>query len=202
MDEYQLEFAADIGYLHKNCPACGKEMVPQHQECLACGVVVGRFEKRTEYLRLKSEIPGLHHLNPQQMTELEQKWRLVVVNYHDQLEHMAFIRLCQKHEALLFAIHHYGEILRMHRDDDIALMMQKRALSFLQSQAQTVKEPRIGGQVRRGVQTLIKWFNWIGLFVSSFCVVVGLSVPDQKNLIGLGVTLLVLFTSLSIYRRY
>lgn len=202
MDEYQMEFATGFGESYQHCPACGKEMIPDHQECFACGVVVGRFEERSQLLKTHSEVGGVDHLTSLDIKVLDRKWKQVVVNYFDQAEHMAFIRLCQKHAALPFAVHHYSEVLKINADDDVALTMRNRALSCLSVTFEVDKLPKTPSLVIKGFQEALKWLNWVGLFFSSFCIVAGLSMPDAKNLIGLGVTFLTLFVALYIYRKY
>jgi hypothetical protein len=202
MDEYQLEFATGFGESYLNCPACGKEMIPNHDECFSCGVVVKRYKERVELQKSHEEIGGISHLTAPEIKALDRKWKQVVVNYFDQSEHMGFIRLCQKQGALPFAIHQYSQILKVNKEDDIAQLMQRRAMSCLSVHFETVDKVDIPQVIGRGLQLAVKWVNWLGLFFSSFCIVAGLSQPDAKNLIGLGVTFLTLFIAMYIYRKY
>lgn len=203
MDEYQMEFVTGLGESYQNCPACGKEMIPEHDECFACGVVVGRYQERLKYTTTRSEVGGIEHLDNHQLKDLDKKWKQVVLNYHDSSEHMTFIQLCQKKKALPFAIHQYTELLKINPEDDIASVMRRRALSFLSVNFVTDKLPtKQGIDLSLGLALALKWINWLGFLFSSACIVVGLTVPDARNLIGLGAAFLSLFVALFVYRKF
>ena len=200
MDEYQMEFSTGFGESFKDCPACGKEMVAGHSECFNCGVVVDRFQDRVNNTATKEAIGGIDHLTPIDIKKLDKKWKQVVVNYHDQKGHDEFIDLCQKNGALPFAVYHYTKMLEIDKEDDIAQVMRRQTLSRLtvtfntRTGSKTVEE-------FKPVDILIKWANWVGIFMSTTCVVAGMLIPNARNLSGLGVASLTLFIALLLYRR-
>lgn len=202
MDEYQLEFANGLGESYQNCPACGKEMIPEHDECFACGVVIGHYQERLKLSTTRNEVGGIDHLENHELKTLDKKWRQVVLNYNDSAQHMSFIQHCHEIKALPFAVHQYTQLIQLSADDDIAITMRNRTLSLIS--VGFVSSPE-GGRpslvMSQGLKFALKWVNIMGFLFSSACVVVGLTVPDAKNMIGLGVAFLMLFVALSIYRK-
>ena len=202
MDEYQLEFATGFGESFKDCPACGKEMIAGHSECLSCGVVVDRFQAKQQLTQTHESIGGIDHLTPIDIKKLDRKWKQVVVNYHDQNGHEDFIKSCQANGALPFAVYHYTKMLEIDKEDDIAQIMRRQALSRLAVNMQPSGESTLDEKpVFRTIDILIKWANWLGIFMSSFCVMAGILIPNSRNLVGLGVAALTLFIALYLYRR-
>mgnify|MGYP003683199283 CR=1 FL=1 len=201
MDEYQLEFATELGESYLNCPACNKEMIAGHSECFSCGVIVQRFKSTQSLRKTKDIVGGIEHLSQEDFKRLDKAWKKVVVNYHDKATHENFLKQCYEHRALPFAIHHYSKMLEIDKEDDIADLMRRQALSTVsigfENKVSDIGESKVE---TRGLPFL-KWVNWAGLFFSSFCIVTGLATPGARNLVGLGASFLVLFIALSIYRR-
>ena len=201
MDEYQLEFATGFGESYQNCPACHKEMVAGHNECFSCGLVVSRFEDRQALDSSKNTIGGIEHLTSSDIKRLDKSWKQVVVNYHDQESHQEFIKTCQAQGAIPFAVYHYTKMLEIDKEDDIAQIMRRQALSRLAVNFETAPEEQLTLPANSRLGVLLKWFNWIGLFLSSACIMAGAIMPDAKNLVGLGVAFLTMFVALYMYRR-
>ncbi len=200
MDEYQLEFSTGFGESFKDCPACGKEMIAGHSECFNCGVVVDRFQNRVSETSRKENIGGIDHLTPIDIKKLDRKWKQVIVNYHDHQGHMEFLNVCQETGALPFAVYHYSKMVEIDKEDDIAHLMRKQALSRLTVQIETV--PTVDNEINiTPLDIMIKWATWVGLFMSTACVVAGLLIPQARNLVGLGAAFMVLFFALLLYRR-
>jgi ribosomal protein S27AE len=201
MDEYQLEFSTGFGESFKDCPACGKEMIAGHNECYSCGTVVDRFQAKKNLLDTKETIGGIEHLTPIIIKKLDRQWKQVVVNYHDRKGHDHFIELCRENTALPFAIYHYSKMLEIDKEDDIAQIMRRQALSLLTIPVETQKQ---GGESEFSLTALdifVRWALWVGLVLSVSCIVAGLFIPDTRNLVGLGVASLTLFMACAIYRR-
>ncbi len=201
MDEYQMEFSTGFGESYQNCPACGKEMVTGHNECFRCGVVVDRFQDRIAQKSTKETIGGIDHLSSLDIKTLDKKWKQVVVNYNDQNTHQEFIGQCQKNGALPFAVYHYSKMLEIDREDDIAQLMRRQALSRLTVSMVKAGDNESTHSIHRSVDIFIKWVNWVGLVSSTSCVMAGLLIPGARNLVGLGVAALTLFVALFLYRR-
>ncbi len=200
MDEYQMEFATGFGESYQNCPACGKEMVAGHSECFSCGVVVQKFEDRTKLNSTKQAIGGIDHLTDLDIKKLDKKWKQVVVNYNDQDEHQNFIKVCQENGALPFAVHHYSRMLEIDREDDIAEVMRKQALSRLTIQA--LPAPSNDSAIKElPIDFITKTILWGALFVSLSLILVGFFNPAARNLIGLGFSFMLMFIALLLYRR-
>lgn len=202
MDEYQMEFSTGFGESFKDCPACGKEMIAGHSECFSCGVVVDRFKTRELMTQTHDAIGGIDHLTPIDLKKLDKKWKQVVVNYHDQKGHQDFIGLCQQNGALPFAVYHYSKMLEIDKEDDIAQLMRRQALTRLSVPMTPSGESTLDQKpVFSAVDIMIKWAIWIGIIMCTSCIVAGLMIPNSRNLVGLGVAALTLFIALSIYRR-
>ncbi len=200
MDEYQMEFATGFGESYQNCPACGKEMVAGHSECFSCGVVIQRFQDRAKMHATKQSIGGIDHLTDVDLKKLDKKWKQVVVNYNDQDEHQKFISVCQENGALPFAVHHYSKMLEIDREDDIAELMRRQALSRLTIQA-LPENTRPSQKTDLPVDFIIKTILWGALMLSLALIVVGFINPGARNLIGLGFSFFVMFIALLLYRR-
>lgn len=200
MDEYQMEFATGFGESYLNCPACNKEMVAGSSECLSCGVIVQRFEDRARINATKQSIGGIDHLTQLDIKKLDKKWKQVVVNYNDQKEHQSFMNLCQENGALPFAVHHYTRMLEIDREDDIAEVMRRQALSRLTVQALPIKahDPAL---VKLPIDLITKTILWGALLISISLIAVGFFNPGARNLIGLGFSFFVMFIALVLYRR-
>lgn len=201
MDEYQLEFATGFGESYQNCPACGKEMVTGKNECFSCGVVVSRFESKKALDATRNDIGGIEHLTATDVKKLDKAWKQVVVNYHDQESHQGFLKACQAQGAISFAVYHYSKMLEIDKEDDIAQLMRRQALSRLTVNFEKVSDTKVESKHPAKLSFALKWFNWTGLFFSSAAVVAGIIMPDAKNLVGLGVAVLMLFVALHMYRR-
>lgn len=200
MDEYQMEFATGFGESYQNCPACEKEMVAGHSECFSCGVVVQKFEDRTRLNSTKQTIGGIDHLTDLDLKKLDKKWKQVVVNYNDQEEHQSFIKVCQENGALPFAVHHYSKMLEIDREDDIAEVMRKQALSRLTIQA--LPDQSNDSAIKDlPIDFITKTILWGALFVSLSLILVGFFNPAARNLIGLGFSFMLMFIALLLYRR-
>lgn len=200
MDEYQLEFSTGFGESYLNCPACGKEMITGHNECFSCGVVLKKFEDKRNLVETKASIGGIDHLTNHDVTRLDRKWKQVVVNYHDSEAHQEFLNLCQKQGAMPFAVHHYSKMLEIDKEDDIAQVMRRQALSRLTINFETEKKSNKSFTTSR-TDRIIKWINWVGFFTSAAFIVTGALLQDSRNLIGLGVAMLSLFVALHLFRR-
>ena len=202
MDEYQLEFSTGFGESFKDCPACGKEMIAGHSECFSCGVVVDRFKTRELLTNNHESIGGIDHLTPIDLKKMDKKWKQVVVNYHDQKGHQDFIKLCQENGALPFAVYHYTKMLEIDKEDDIAQLMRRQALSRLTVNITTTGETTlVQKHAFTAIDIMIKWANWIGIILSTSCIMAGLLLPNSRNLVGLGVAGLTLFIAMLLYRR-
>ena len=124
------------------------------------------------------------------------------MNYHDQNGHHEFIKMCQEVGALPFAVYHYTKMLEIDKEDDIAQIMRRQALSRLSFNMTPSGESTLNNEPEfSAVDILIKWANWIGIFLSTTCVMAGMLIPNARNLVGLGVAALTLFIALLMYRR-
>lgn len=200
MDGYQMELASGFGESYQNCPACSREMIEGHNECFSCGVIVSRFHEKQNLKNSKEAVGGIDHLTGSDIKRLDKAWKQVVVNYHDQESHYKFIKTCQSQGAIPFAVYHYSKMLEIDKEDDIAALMRRQALSRLSVRFE-ISTHKDSKPILSKTHTFLKWFNWMGLFLSSGCIVAGIIMPGAKNLVGLGVAFLTLFVALQIYRR-
>ncbi len=201
MDEYQMEFETDFGQSYHNCPACGKELVVDKDECFSCGVVVSRLKDRLYQRKNQDQIGGIEHLSVGELKQLDRRWKQVVVNYHDQNAHHDFISYCQRIGALPFAVHHYTKMLDIDKEDDIAELMRKQALSRLTFQFATAQNTQKPEEIVPRAFTFLKWIGALLLFLGAAFIVIGLLTPNAKNLVGLGAALCSLAVMTFLYRR-
>ena len=79
----------------------------------------------------KESIGGIDHLTSIDLKKLHRKWKQVVVDYSNQEGHQEFIKLCQENGALPFAIYRYNKMLEIDKEDELAPLMARQALSRL-----------------------------------------------------------------------
>ena len=199
MDEYQMEFATGFGESYQNCPACGSELVAGHSECFSCGVVLNRFQIKMETEKTHNAIGGIEHLTSFDLKKLDKKWKQVVVNYHDQNGHQSFISLCQENGALPFAVHHYSKMLEIDKEDDIAQVMRRQALSRLSFSITAEPEETIN--VFNRLHSLLRITSLLGMSFGLISVITGILKPAHQNLVGLGVAIIAIFAALYIFQR-
>ena len=117
--------------LHEDCPSCGVELVPKQKECFSCGVVFASFAKFQFEKIIKQKVGGIDHLTQGTLQQLDLLWKKIVVNYHDQESHQAFLRRCFVESAIPFAVHCYTRMLDIDKEDDLAITMRRQALQML-----------------------------------------------------------------------
>ena len=188
MDEYRFEAGSVRAPQTEDCPACGREIISGHSECYSCGIVISHFVERNGIEKTKSEIGGIDHLGRIDLQKLEKMWKQVVVNYHDQQTHHDFLKFCQSKSAIPFAVYQYSKILEIDKDDDIAPVMRRQALSRLTQNFTVV--PSAKEKLFAQTQRLIRWTSVVGFLVGFAFVSNGLVDPSSRNLIGLGVAIM------------
>ena len=71
----------------KRCPSCQKEILNGQKECFGCGIVFENYAKFQFEKDMKEKVGGLDHLEAPSLKKLDQSWKKLVVNYHDQQGH-------------------------------------------------------------------------------------------------------------------
>ena len=93
-------------------------------------------------------------------------------------------------------------MLEIDKEDDIAHLMRRQVLSRLSINMTPSTESTLDQEpVFTAVDIMIKWANWLGIFLSTTCITAGMLLPNSRNLVGLGVAALTLFIALLMYRR-
>lgn len=175
----------------KSCPKC-EAMNPQmSKECLKCGVIFSRVE----------ELPMDASLGA--IPSLVKAWQDLMSDYSNMTKHVAFVDRCEDLQALPFALKKYETLKEVQPTDSMAQEMFHRVLiRNLQK-----KVDRISWLTKtRKFMTLANGkINWprvrklAPFALSAALIVVGLSSPAARNMVGMGAALLFLTIGLTLF---
>jgi ribosomal protein L40E len=162
----------------KECPRCNAKNVVTMNECVRCGIVFDRFDAAQD-LRVEEELAlgGTR--------ELSVLWDKVIEDYEDRVRHDRFLNACRDARALSYAAKKYSQILVSAPHDDIARLMRNKVVAFVAAQAETSKLPiHLGFRIPK--------LNSMALFMGSLLFVWGLAMPQLKNMMEIGLSMLLL----------
>jgi hypothetical protein len=162
----------------KECPRCNAKNVVTMNECVRCGIVFDRFDTAQD-LRLDEE------LSLGGSRELAILWDKVMEDYEDRVRHDRFLNACRDSRALSYAAKKYSQILVSAPHDDIARLMRNKVVAFVTAQAETSRMPiRLGFRIPK--------LNSMALFMGSLLFFWGLAMPQLKNIMEIGLSMVLL----------
>jgi hypothetical protein len=170
--------------IDKECPKCGTLNRPETQECKSCKIV---FQK---YVEWKKEGEQWLHLNRQ----MSEAWRLVMDDYDNPTAHTEFFERCLEAGELPVAARRYQRILNVNPSDEIALKMRERITEFVEAPLKS--SPHVHLPSWRSAL-----FSFV-ILVGTLLAVTGFSVDWARNLIGVGVSLILTAIGARVYLRY
>lgn len=162
----------------KECPRCNAKNVVTMNECVRCGIVFERFDAAND-LRVEEELAlgGTR--------DLAVLWDKVIEDYEDRVRHDRFLNACRDARALSYAAKKYSQILVSAPQDDIARLMRNKVVALVAAQAETSKLPiRLDFRIPK--------LNSMALFMGSLLFVWGLAMPQLKNMMEIGLSMLLL----------
>lgn len=162
----------------RECPRCNAKNAVTMNECVRCGIVFERYENVNDS-RIEEEVAlgGTR--------ELAAIWDKVIEDYEDRVRHDRFLNACRDGRALSYAAKKYSQILVSAPQDDIARLMRNKVVALVAAQAETSKLPiRLGFRIPK--------LNSMALFMGSLLFVWGLAMPQLKNIMEIGLSMVLL----------
>lgn len=168
----------------RECPRCGAMnsaseaggAVPT--DCVRCGIIFDRYT-------LASEAQLEEELALGGTRELAALWDKALEDYEDRIRHDRFLNACRDSNALSYAAKKYSQILVAAPQDDIARLMRNRVVALVSSQAESTKLPiNLGFRIPK--------MNSMALFGGSLLFFWGLAMPQLKNVMEIGLSLVLL----------
>lgn len=163
----------------RECPKCGALNRKGAEECYSCHVILAKVEGLPKDRSLRAQ------------PSLVRKWKELLQDFEDRARHEDFLMSCHLFDAHRFAILKYTELKEAQGGDAICDEMIAR-LNVLMSvtarnqiQAAGDENPWLTAKTR-------KYLMWSPFVSSALMIVIGLSNLAYRNLVGLGVALLVL----------
>ena len=153
------------------CPKCKFDNPVGSKECGKCEVV---FEKLFNP-EIKTKVPA--------SKLLKQKWDDIKLNYENPSLHFEFIASCEFENNLQYASFVYGKILEAIPNEEIAEKMRKHIVERLNVKMLSQKS-KFNSKRRKFP------FIWLVVTVCMGLIIFGYLLPEYRNLVGLGVSML------------
>ncbi|HEY8271282.1 MAG TPA: hypothetical protein VIG33_10375 [Pseudobdellovibrionaceae bacterium] len=178
----------------KTCPKCGaineNKTGKKMDECYSCHVIFSRVE----------ELPSDPTLKAQ--PSLVRKWKNLIMNFNNKELHEDFLKSCYQLDALRFAILKYEELKSAQGGaDEISERMIFKAHGLLKVtlSSKTEGEPHFQKEARSARQTWHKYVLWVPLGVSILMILIGFFSLSLRNLVGAGVSVMLLTFGLILF---
>lgn len=171
------------------CPSCYATLKVGAKDCLACGIVLGNYQKIITEKKLKLTISGLYHLTAAECLQIENAWNKIETVYYDQNLHNQFLHLCLRLKSLPFAVKKYNDRLLKDSLDDIASTMKNRAM-LLASESlprQSVSEPWVPPVLAQALLRTLIVFLLIGVCAGSVLVLISVLTVQKFFFLAMGV---------------
>lgn len=174
----------------KNCPKCLALNPKNRNECIKCQVIFSKVEG----LPLQKELGAL--------PSLIRAWQDLLSDYNNLKKHMAFVDRCDELQALPFALKKYQSLKEAQPQDAFTQEMIKHVL------VKGIKESPVAKPWASAVQVLVRLnskINWflvgkLSPLAASFALILmGAMSQSNKNMIGVGVSILFLTLGLTIF---
>lgn len=168
----------------RDCPRCGTANPATSTDCVRCGIVFERIhdEKIEEEIALGGS------------RELSAVWDRVLEDYEDRIRHDKFLNACRDGHALNYASKKYSQILVAAPQDDIARAMRNRIVAMISVRAESSRLPiRLNFRIPK--------INSMALFGGSVLFFWGLVMPQLKNIMEIGLSLVLLAIGVRIALR-
>lgn len=117
--------------------------------------------------------------------ELAELWRHVMENYEDEARHDKFVQACFRAQCLPFASQKYARILAAAPTEELARKMRKCIVGLASFRMEVASS-------QNPVVFRIPSMNSLILALGSACMTIGLVLPKQKDLVGVGLAAVLL----------
>ncbi|CAN5497352.1 hypothetical protein BH10BDE1_BH10BDE1_23880 [soil metagenome] len=166
-----------IGF-ERECPRCGAMNAASMNDCVRCGIIFERYNVTNE-AQLEEELAlgGTR--------ELSLMWDKTLEDYEDRIRHDRFLNACRDANALSYSSKKYSQILVSAPQDDIARLMRNRIVAMISQRAESSRMPiRLNFRIPK--------MNTMALFGGSVLFFWGLMMPQLKNIMEIGLSLVLL----------
>lgn len=164
--------------IERECPRCGVMNAASLNECARCGIIFDRYLETNEaQVQEELALGGTR--------ELALLWDKVLEDYEDRIRHDRFLNACRDANALSYSSKKYSQILVAAPQDDIARLMRNRIVAMISVRAESSKLPiRLSFRIPK--------LNSLALFGGTVLFVWGLAMPQLKNIMEIGLSLMLL----------
>jgi ribosomal protein L40E len=169
---------AESAYL-KTCPKCAALNPLRSLECYSCGVIFSRVEGLPRDAKLRAQ------------PSLLKKWKAVLADYENQELHEDFLQSCTAVQALEFAKDRYQEMISVQGIDPIGDQILKR-IEGLKNETIIADQPMLVLPQAKVFQVLKRYYRAAPLLIGIFLVLIGLIGKTNRNMVGVGITVLIL----------
>jgi hypothetical protein len=173
-----LKSAKPTAAYERECPRCGALNAASMNDCVRCGIIFERYNM-TNDAQLEEELAlgGTR--------ELALMWDKTLEDYEDRIRHDRFLNASRDANALSYASKKYSQILVAAPQDDIARLMRNRIVAMISQRAESSRMPiRLNFRIPK--------LNSMALFGGSLLFFWGLMMPQLKNIMEIGLSLVLL----------
>lgn len=184
---------AKSGEGEATCPKCRGRNAFDAAECRHCGIVFEKFAKAVRSDQLE-ELGGRR--------ELAEAWENLLEDYNNLEVHESFVEECYKADALAFAARRYSRILGAAPNEEIAKGMRRRIIALASFKAETGKSSDEEKSVSRDSTSLLSHLKvtHVVFMVGGALMALGFLLPAAKDLIGLGLAMIMLAMGVRYFR--
>jgi predicted nucleic acid-binding Zn-ribbon protein len=178
-----------------SCPKCGQAYASGDTECVKCGVVFLRFKDTAR--------PSQDDVRAS--VEVRELWEAVLADYDNFEKHQIFINAAIADRSLPYAAGQYARILEVCPQDVSAQKAQKEitSMAFAGFESNVVRsEPAVSG-LFSGLDfsfRKIRLTTYI-MFMCGVVIAMGILLPHQRNLVGVGTAVMFFILALRYYFR-
>ena len=168
------------------CPKCFKSHALNARECTHCGVLIAKA---------KAALLSFDEPVPAHSAVLKGMWQKIVDDYGDEKLHADFIRASERERNIPYAAAQYGQMQRLMPTDEIT----KQRIAEIQALGVTMMPPGKQTSLRPRMYPRL----WqIPLLGAAILIIVGLTLPMFRNVVGLGAAFLFLGVAMQLQLRH
>ncbi len=167
----------------KECPRCNAKNAGAMTECVRCGIVFDRYDSGE--IGTKADLRVEEEMALGGTRELAALWDKLMEDYEDRVRHDRFVNACRDAKALSYAAKKYSQILVSAPQDEVARLMRNRIVALVSAQAEISRIP-----IRLDFR--IPSMNTMALAMGSILFFWGLMMPQLKNIMEIGLSMVLL----------
>lgn len=169
------------------CPKCGTQNNRSQTECSGCGVLFHQVKEQKEDLEAGFKVSR----------RLRECWKTLIEEFDQPERHEEFLQLCQKENAMEYAIYRYGRVHKACPSDEISKAMLERlekkvSVPLAVEQESKPKESPKAKRERLRISSFVIAFGVLLMLV-------GYLLPTFRNIVGLGAATVFLAIAFRVY---